>query len=87
MEELQAIYCRQKSFYGKAKIIREKGTIKLQSYNTIIAEIKNGKLHINGFYSATSTRHLKEFIKQNGFKTGTKKQLEKLYFRKLNNWR
>lgn len=80
MEELQPIYSNQKSFYGKAKIIREKGTIKLQSYNTIIAKIKNGKLHINGFYSATTTRHLKEFMQQNGFTTGTRKQLEKMYF-------
>lgn len=79
MEELQPIYCRQKSFYGKAKIIKGKGIIKLKSYDTIIAEIKNGRLHINGFYSATSTRHLKEFIRQNGFKTGTKKELEKMY--------
>lgn len=80
MEELQPIYCRQKSFYGKAKIIRENGTIKLKSYNTIIAEIKNGKLHINGFYSATSMRHLKEFMQQMGFTTGNKKELEKMYF-------
>lgn len=79
MEELQPIYSNVKSFYGKAKIIRENGTIKLQSYNTIIAEIKDGKLHINGFYSATSTRHLKEFIQQMGFEIGTKKQLEKMY--------
>ena len=79
MEELQPIYCSQKSFYGKAKIIKENDTIKLQSYNTIIAEIRSGILHINGFYSATSTRHLKEFMKQNGFKTGTKTQLEKMY--------
>ena len=76
MEELQPIYSNVKSFYGKAKIIRERDTIKLQSYNTIIAEIKNGRLHINGFYSATSTRHLKEFLKQNGFKNGTKKEGE-----------
>lgn len=79
MEELQPIYSNQKSFYGKAKIIREKDTIKLKSYDTIIAEIKNGKLHINGFYSATSTKHLTEFVRQNGFKTGTKKELEKMY--------
>ena len=79
MEELRPIYCRQKSFYGKAKIIRENGIIKLKSYDTIIAEIKNGKLHINGFYSATSTKHLTEFVRQNGFKTGTKKELEKMY--------
>lgn len=76
MKELQPIYSNQKSFYGKAKIIRENDTIKLKSYDTIIAEIKNNKLHINGFYSATSTRHLKE----NGFEVGTKKQLEKMYF-------
>ena len=80
MEELQPIYSNVKSFYGKAKIIRENGTIKLQSYNTIIAEIKNGKLHINGFYSATSRKHLREFMQQMGFRTGTKKQLEKMYF-------
>lgn len=80
MEELQPIYCSQKSFYSKAKIIRENGTIKLKSYDTIIAEIKNGKLHINGFYSATSTRHLREFMKQMGFEIGTKKELEKMYF-------
>ena len=79
MEELRPIYSNVKSFYGKAKIIREKNTIKLQSYNTIIAEIKDGKLHINGFYSATSTKHLREFLKQNGFKIGTKKELEKMY--------
>lgn len=33
---------RCKSFYGKAKIYRDdKGTLYLQSYNTIVAEIKD----------------------------------------------
>lgn len=77
--ELEPIYSNVKSFYGKAKVIKENGVIKLQSYSTIIAEIKDNKVHINGFYSQTSTRHLKEFLKQYGFKTGTRQQLEKMY--------
>lgn len=77
--ELEPIYSNVKSFYGKAKVLRENGVIKLLSYDTVIAEIKDNKVHINGFYSQTSTRHLKEFLKQYGFKTGTRQQLEKMY--------
>lgn len=77
--DLEPIYSNVKSFYNKAKVIRENGTIKLQSYNTIVAEIKDGKAHINGWYSATTTRHIKEFLQQYGFEIGTKQQLEKLY--------
>lgn len=77
--DLKPIYANVKSFYGKARIIRENGVIKLLSYNTVIAEIKDNKVHINGFYSQTSTRHLKEFLQQYGFKIGTKAQLEKMY--------
>lgn len=77
--ELEPIYSNVKSFYGKAKIIRENGVIKLMSYSTIVATIQDGKLHINGFYSATTLRHLKEFIEQMGFKSGSKSELEKMY--------
>ncbi len=77
--DLKPVYSNVKSFYGKARIIRENGVIKLLSYNTVIAEIKDNKVHINGFYSQTSTRHLKEFLQQYGFKIGTKAQLEKMY--------
>lgn len=77
--DLEPIYSNVKSFYGKAKVLRENGVIKLLSYDTVIAEIKDNKVHINGFYSQTSTRHLKEFLKQYGFKTGTRQQLEKMY--------
>lgn len=77
--DLEPVYSNVKSFYGKARIIRENGVIKLLSYNTVIAEIKDNKVHINGFYSQTSTRHLKEFLQQYGFKIGTKAQLEKMY--------
>ena len=77
--ELEPIYSNVKSFYGKARVLKENGVIKLLSYDTVIAEIKDNKVHINGFYSQTSTRHLKEFLKQYGFKTGTRQQLEKMY--------
>lgn len=57
--DLEPVYSNVKSFYGKARIIRENEVIKLLSYNTVIAEIKDNKVHINGFYSQTSTRHFK----------------------------
>ncbi len=77
--ELEPIYSNVKSFYNKAKVLNDNGVIKLQSYSTIVAEIRNGKAHINGFYSATTTRHIKEFLQQMGFPVGTKQQLEKMY--------
>ena len=77
--ELKPIYSNVKSFYGKAKVIKDNGVIKLQSYSTIVATIENGKAHINGWYSATTTRHIKEFLQQYGFNVGTKSQLERLY--------
>lgn len=79
MEELQPIYSNVKSFYKKARVLKNDDTIQLISYSTKVAEIKNGKAHIFGWYSATTTRHIKEFLQQNGFKTGTKAQLEKMY--------
>lgn len=61
--ELEPIYSNQKSFYGKARILRENGVIKLLSYSTIVATIENGKLHINGFYSKTTLRAYKGVCK------------------------
>ncbi len=79
-EELKPIYDRRKSFYKKAFVVREgNGIIKLISYTTEVARIENGKLHINGTYSATTLRHLKEFASQMGFKSGSKAELVKMY--------
>lgn len=78
--ELEPKFLNQKSFYGKAKVIKLDDSILLQSYNTIVAEIKDGKAKIFGWYSATTTKHIKEFLAQNGFGLGTKAQLEKLYY-------
>lgn len=64
--ELTARFDSRKSFYGKAHVIElEDGTKQLQSYSTIVGEIKNGKYHqLWDGKSQTTTRHIKEFIKQ-----------------------
>ena len=78
--DLIPVFDSRKSFYGKAKvIIMESGEIILQSYDTFVASIKDRKVTIKGFYSTTTLRHIKEFLKQNGFEVGSKKELEKLY--------
>lgn len=79
MQELQPIYCSQKSFYGKARVIQNGNSTKLISYRMIVAEIRNGQAKIFGWYSATTTRHIKEFLAQMGFETGTKAEMQKLY--------
>lgn len=77
--ELIPIFSNVKSFYGKAKVFQDGNIIKLVSYNTIVAQIKDGKATILGWYSRTTARHIKEFLMQYGFEIGTKKQLTKLY--------
>ena len=69
----------QKSFYGKAKVREENGKQILTSYTTDVAEIENGKAKVFGLYSDTTTRHIKEFLKQNGFKAENSKQIMQDY--------
>lgn len=75
--ELMPVYDTRKSFYRKAII--EKG--KLYSYDTLVASYEDGviSLHNTRLYSATTLRHVKEFIKQLGFEAGSKKQLLEAY--------
>lgn len=70
-------YDGRKSFYNKARVDvnGRTGDEKLYSYNTLVAEIKNGKPVVYGTYSATTLRHIKEWLKQNGFKADTAKQI------------
>lgn len=76
LTELQARYDNRKSFYKKAMVESVKGGFRLYSYNTMVAEVSNGKAIIHGFYSATTLRHQKEFLKQLGFEADSKKQME-----------
>jgi hypothetical protein len=82
---LQPRYDRCKSFYGKAQVIEEDNTIKLQSYDTIVATITNvnGKdfVDVYGLYSRTTTRHIHEFLTQHGFNCQTTKEIMEKYGR------
>lgn len=75
--ELCPYYDSAKSFYGKAKVIEIENDVFLMSYDTIVAffnrDTKVAK--VIGTYSATTLRHIKEFLKQSGFKAETKKQI------------
>lgn len=77
--KLQPKYGSQKSFYGKAKVSMEDGKKVLYSYGTKVAEIDDGKARVFGLYSNTTTRHIKEFLNQNGFKVENSKQIIKDY--------
>lgn len=76
--ELIPRYASVKSFYGKAKIERKDGDIRLISYTTHVAGIKDGKPYVKGFYSTTTSRHIKEFFLQMGYSVNSRKDIEAL---------
>lgn len=85
VKDLQPQYDSRKDFYGKAKVYRDNnGTIYLKSYETIVAEIKDKivtennepTVKVYGYYSATTARHINEFLQQNGFNKMSKKEME-----------
>lgn len=77
--ELMPRYDSRASFYGKANVRVEDGKTILKSYSTDVAYIKDGKAYVNGLYSGTTTRHIKEFLLQNGFKAVNSRQILKDY--------
>lgn len=79
--ELKPLHNRQKSYYGKAEVIDQSGTLWLKSYNTIVASInKNSGVFLRHWhgYSATTARHIYDFRLQNGLKDICKKEWDKL---------
>lgn len=54
----------------------------LVSYNTIVAELKDNKYIIYGYYSETTKRHINTFLQHFGFNTLSKKEI----FNILNKW-
>ena len=82
--ELYPYYDSAKSFYGKAKVIEIENDVFLMSYDTIVAFFnRNAKVaQVYGTYSATTLRHIKEFLKQSGFKAESKKQIENDYMKR-----
>ena len=77
--ELKTRYDKAKSFYNKANILKRDNELILISYFTEVCIIKNKKAFVKGDYSQTTLRHIKEFLKQNGFKSENKKQILKDY--------
>ena len=83
--DLKPQYDARKSFYGKAKVDTGDAGDKnrLYSYDTLVAEIIDGKpvIHtdnefvVNGRYSPTTMCHIRDWLKQNGFKAETAKQI------------
>jgi len=77
--ELSCQYNSRKSFYGKAIVRTEGDKTILRSYSTDVAYIENGMAFVKGMYSNTTLRHIKEFLKQNGFTADTWKQIKDDY--------
>ena len=79
--ELQPQLDHAQSFYKKAYTLHnDDGSIQLKSYDTIVATFKDDKVNVNGDYSATTLRHIKEFIYQTTGVSGlSKKDIENDY--------
>lgn len=80
MRTLETQFDNAKSFYGKAQVEYSDCGKDLYSYGTHVAgvfvDFDNKRVaFVNDTYSATTLRHIKEFLKQNGFKAETKAQI------------
>ena len=77
MKNLECRFDSRASFYSKAKVIEHADhKVSLISYDTEVAVFDKDKNELlvkaseyakNGKYSATTTRHIREFALQNGF--------------------
>lgn len=83
---LEPHYSNQKSFYGKANVFVEGDELRLVSYVTTVACIYRDEegeqvAEVYGTYSATTLKHIKEFLLQNGFPAPSKKYIEDNYIK------
>ena len=79
---LVPIHDRARSFYGKAQVTYTKNGLLLASYKTpvcIICDPEHVYLSDKWDYSPTTLRHVKEFLRQNGYKAENKKQIKESY--------
>ena len=87
--ELYPRYDSRLSFYGKAQVLDDRSEKKLYSYNTLVAKVTFEKDYIIyeylGKYSQTTTRHQKEFFKQEGLSNEDIKELFKKGILKIDN--
>jgi len=67
----------QNIFYGKAKMETVNNITRLVSYNTEVANYNHDTnvMTVNGWYSATTARHINAFLEYYGFDKCNKQQL------------
>ena len=85
--ELQPSWSKLKSFHGKAIVgTDEKGNKYLKSFGFLVVEIIEGQVKIHNeiekWDSKTTLRHINNFLFENGFETGNKKEIIDLYITK-----
>lgn len=74
--DLSTQYDSRASFYGKARVeVDDHGNKILTSYTTVVASIAHGQAFVRGTYSQTTLRHIKEFLRQEGFRADNSKQI------------
>lgn len=82
ISELVPVHDSRKSFYGKARVItRKSGEVCLHSYNTLVVTINTNKVVLGPAWdgSQTTLRHVKEFLKQMGYRAVSKAQIQADY--------
>ena len=82
MYDLRTQYDSRKSFNNKAYVDTDgKGNDTLYSYNTPVVKIRGDKVTLlpKWNFSVTTVRHVKEFLKQHGFKADSLAQIAKDY--------
>lgn len=85
--ELGTRFDSRQSFYGKARVeLYSDNSEILWSYSTPVACCIKGKIVVRGQYSQTTTRHIKEFIKQHNQSANNLKEVLKLYYKKDFKW-
>jgi hypothetical protein len=70
------------SFYNKAHVRIEGNKKTLISYLTPVCIVENGAARVLGKWSATTSRHVKEFLYQEGFKAENTPQIMRDYAQK-----
>lgn len=79
--ELVPSYDSRQSFYNKARVDIHGDEQTLYSYNTPVAKIVSGRVELLDKWDCSSTtlRHVKEFLKQNGFEANSLSQMRRDY--------
>ena len=65
----------RKSFYRKAFVVEDVRRETLISYTPPVTYVEDGKVVVLGTWSNTTTRHIKEFLYQEGFTVVNSKQV------------